>query len=129
MPGHHLERLLASGGRPGRGAARRSPPPRGTARGRDAPRRRPHAPHQPLDGGARTGRPLHLRRDDGRTPRTAPGRGRKPPVMIERLATALELARKGYWTLFAAKTLRTLRLHAVLDRLTCRIAIPGEPPI
>jgi len=46
--------------------------------------------------------------------------------MIERLATALELARKGYWTLFAAKTLRTLRLHAVLDRLTCRIAIPGE---
>jgi FkbM family methyltransferase len=50
-------------------------------------------------------------------------------MMPERLAIAIELARKGHWKLFAAKTLRTLGLRAALDRLTCEIVLPGEPAI
>jgi FkbM family methyltransferase len=47
--------------------------------------------------------------------------------MFERVITAVDHARKGQWTLFAAKTLQTLKLRRGLRRLTCRIDIPDEP--
>jgi len=47
--------------------------------------------------------------------------------LTSRLVTALDLARKGHWTLFLARTFRTLGLTGALDRLTCRIEVPGEP--
>ncbi len=46
--------------------------------------------------------------------------------MFDRIITAAELVRKGYWTILAAKMLRTLGLRAALGRMTCRIKTPGE---
>jgi FkbM family methyltransferase len=47
--------------------------------------------------------------------------------MFDRVGTAMDLARKGYWSLFAAKTLRTLHMELALRHLTCRINVPEEP--
>jgi FkbM family methyltransferase len=49
--------------------------------------------------------------------------------VTSRLVTALDLARKGHWTLFLARTFRTLELTGALDRLTCRVDVPGEPAV
>jgi FkbM family methyltransferase len=47
-------------------------------------------------------------------------------AVTDRFATATDLVRKRHWTLFAAKTLRTLRLGVALRRMTCAIHIPYE---
>lgn len=46
--------------------------------------------------------------------------------MFDCFLTAIELARKGHWHLFAARAFRLLGLHAALRSMTCRIKIPGE---